>query len=182
MMRVLILLVGTAALLAQSPEARFQEAQQALSQGHADGAIAILAELAAKDPMAPVLWVNLGLAHYQKGDYRGAQTPLQKALALDEHLPPALALLGLSKAALGDWSAAKPLLEKAFHTGSAPLDRELRRLVGIQLSKAHSLDRQPEQAEALFATLIHEYPEDVEVLYHSFWLHCIMIGLTNSTE
>ena len=74
-MRVLILLVGTAALLAQSPEARFQEAQQALSQGHADGAIAILAELAAKDPMAPVLWVNLGLAHYQKGDYRGAQTP-----------------------------------------------------------------------------------------------------------
>jgi tetratricopeptide (TPR) repeat protein len=171
MMRALIVLVGTAALLAQSPETRFQEAQRALSQGHTDHAIAILAELAAQDPMSPVLWVNLGLAHYQKGDYRGAQTPLQKALALDEHLRPALALLGLSKAAIGDWSTAKPLLEKAFHDGSAPLDRELRRLVGIQLSKAYSLDRQPEQAEALFATLMHEYPQDVEVLYHAFWLH-----------
>ena len=171
MMRALIVLVGTAALLAQSPETRFQEAQRALSQGHTDHAIAILAELAAQDPMSPVLWVNLGLAHYQKGDYRGAQTPLQKALALDEHLRPALALLGLSKAAIGDWSTAKPLLEKAFHEGSAPLDRELRRLVGIQLSKAYSLDRQPEQAEALFATLMHEYPQDVEVLYHAFWLH-----------
>jgi tetratricopeptide (TPR) repeat protein len=115
--------------------------------------------------------VNLGLAHYQKGDYRGAREPLEKALALDGHLGPALGLLGLSRAALGERAAAKPLLEKAFQTTNPPLDAELRRLVGIQLSKAYSLDRQPEQAEALFATLVREYPRDVEVLYHAFWLH-----------
>src|SRR6266508_3349831 len=98
-MRALTLLFGAAVVFAQSPQSRFQEAQHALSEGRAADAIAILTELAASDPAAAVLWVNLGLAHYQKGDYLGAQAPLEKALALDDRLRPALALLGLSKAA-----------------------------------------------------------------------------------
>ncbi len=171
MTRIAMIVAAAAALSAQPPEARFQEAQLALSQGNPEQAIGILAELTAKDRRSPVLWLTLGLAHYQKGDYKRAQDPLEKALALDEHLRPAAALLGLSRAALGNWPAAKPLLERAFRTGDAPLDPELRRLVGIQLSKAYSMDRQPEQAEALFAVLSHDYPQDVEVLYHAFWLH-----------
>lgn len=171
MIRAVVLFVAASALSAQSPEGRFQQAQQALSRGDTDQAIAILSELTSKDPKAPVLWVNLGLAHYQKGDYGGAQAPLEKALTLDAQLTPARALLGLSKAALGLWPAARPLLEQAFQTGSPPLERELRRLVGIQLSKAYSIENQPSQAEALFAVLVRDYPEDTEVLYHAFWLH-----------
>lgn len=171
MIRALAVLMAAVVLSAQSPEARFAEAQKALSTGQMDRAIAILTELTARDPKSPVLWITLGLAHYQKGDYPHAQPPLEKALTLDPRLRPAQALLGLSKAALGEWGAAKPLLQEAFESSGPPLDPELRRLVGIQLSKAYSLDQQPERAEALFAVLVHDYPQDVEVLYHAFWLH-----------
>ncbi len=171
MIRAVIVFVAAAVAFAQSPEARFREAQQALSRGDTPRAVRLLTELTSADPKAPVLWLNLGLAYYQNADYRQAQPPLEKALSLDPHLRPALALLGLSKAALGDWPPATPLLEKAFQDGSAPLDPELRRLAGIQLGKAYSLNKQGDRAEALFATLVRDYPQDVEVLYHAFWLH-----------
>ncbi len=171
MIRAFWVLAAVPVLCGQSLEKRFQEAQQALSRGETDQGIAILRDLVSKDPKSPVLWVTLGLAHYQKGDYPAAQTPLERALSLDARLTPAKALLGLSKAALGLWPAARPLLEQAFQAESPPLERELRRLVGIQLSKAYSLANQPSQAETTYAVLVRDYPEDTEVLYHAFWLH-----------
>src|ERR1700739_1777087 len=69
--------------LAETGPAEFAQARKLLREGKPDEAIAQLQALEARDPATKGLALELGSAHYKKGDYPKAIDYLKKATAAD---------------------------------------------------------------------------------------------------
>ena len=148
-----------------------QDAQQAVAQRDYERAIGHYQELVGLGIRSVGLFLQLGLAQYQNGDYSAAASSLREVLKLEPELPAAEAFLGLSEAALRNMDSGLPLLEKAFRSNDPEIDQELKLLIGTHLGKAYSKTGRLTDAEAVYLALLKEHPNNTDLLYHAFWLH-----------
>jgi tetratricopeptide (TPR) repeat protein len=83
----------------------------------------------------------------------------------------------MAEAEAGRYQEALPFLEKAFATEK---DKELKRMVGINLEQLHVAMRQPLRAAEVTQTLLRDHPDDPDVLYIAtrlyFQLSSILAG------
>jgi protein O-GlcNAc transferase len=149
----------------------FDEARQSLAKSNYDRAIEIYQRLLRTHGESAPLFLHLGVAHYQKGDYRSAATALERALEMKPNLAAAEAFLGLSEFALGHTDRGRPLLEKSFRSQDPAVDGELKRLIGLRLGKFYIKAGSLDEAEAVYLALLKMEPDNPQVVYQSFWLH-----------
>lgn len=154
----------------QSNTVLYQEAQKAMEAGDYDRAIRNYQQLIRVDSKSAVLWLQLGLAQYQKADYSAAAATLRRALDLQPAFPVVEAFLGLSEAAQGHSDLSLPFLEKSFHSTDPAINHELKRLIGTQLAKIYSKKGRSIEAQFVYLGLLKDNPDDADVLYKSFWL------------
>lgn len=165
----LVVTVALAILPAQQTPP-LERAAQAMTAGDFESAATAYEQAIRGGMKSGAILLQLGLARYQQGAYPAAAKAFREALRLQADLAPARALLGLSEAALGQTAASLPSLEASFQA-RPPLDPELRRLVGMQLSKAYARLGRQGDAEPVYGKLLAEFPDDPELLYQAFWLH-----------
>ena len=94
------------------PTADFASARHLMQLGKFDEAIALLLDLQARQPAAPGLARELGIAYYKKGDYQSAGSNLARAQTENPADQEATQLLGLSDYLSGRPAQAIPQLEK----------------------------------------------------------------------
>ena len=149
-----------------SPVAKVEElnrrAAAAMAAGRFAEAIPVLEELVKLQPRSAEILANLGLAYYSTSRYDQAAESYRQALKLDPRLPHAGAFLGMAEAEAGHYQEALPYLEKAFATEK---DKELKRMVGINLEQLHVAMRQPLRAAEVTQALLRDHPDDPDVLY-----------------
>jgi len=162
----------------QSFQHRYQEAQKAMARGDYAEAIRQYRRLLEINRKSPELYFQLGLANYQKGDYEEASAVLGQAVRLKADFLVAEAFKGLSDSVMGRVGDSFPLLEKAFRSKAQDLDPELKRVVGIRLGKDYADSGRYLEAESVYGSLLKEYPQDVDLLYQSFWLHMTRARVT----
>jgi tetratricopeptide (TPR) repeat protein len=92
--------------------AMFAQAEKLMQQGRYDDALSQLQDIAQKNPSAPGLSRELGVAHYKKGDYLKAAENFRKATGDDPKDNEAVQLLGLSYYLAGRPAEAIPYLER----------------------------------------------------------------------
>ena len=148
-----------------------QDAQQAAAQRDWERAIGHYRELVGLGIRSVGLFLQLGLAQYQNGDYSAAASSLREVLKLQPELPAAEAFLGLSEAAQGNMDSGLPLLEKAFRSNDPEINQELKLLIGTRLAKGYSKVGRLTDAQVVYLALLKENPNDTDLLYHTFWLH-----------
>jgi tetratricopeptide (TPR) repeat protein len=140
-------------------------------------AIPLLEELVKLNPRSPEILANLGLAYYSTSRYEKAAESYRQALKLDPRLPHAGAFLGMAEAEAGHYQEALPYLEKAFATEK---DKDLKRMVGINLEQLHVGLHQPLKAAEVTQILLRDHPDDPDVLYVAtrlyFQLSSILAG------
>jgi tetratricopeptide (TPR) repeat protein len=100
--------------------AEFGDARKLIQQGKIDDAIAELQAVAARDPAAKGLDLELGTAYYKKSDFPKAIDYLKRATTLDPANGEAAQFLALSYYAGGHPADAIPLLEKLQLSFSSP--------------------------------------------------------------
>ena len=148
-----------------------QDAQQAAAQRDYERAIGHYRELVGLGIRSVGLFLQLGLAQYQNGDYSAAASSLREVLKLQPELPAAEAFLGLSEAAQGNMDSGFPLLERAFRSNDPEINQELKLLIGTRLAKGYSKVGRLTDAEVVYLALLKENPNDTDLLYNTFWLH-----------
>lgn len=154
----------------QDASSLYDEARKALEKDDYSTAIEAYRKLLRIDGRSASLFLQLGVAQYQNGDYDSATASLQRALALRSNLPEAEAFLGLAEDALGHGNVSLPLLEKSFRSSDSEIGPELNRMVGIHLGRLYYKTGRSLQAESVYLVLLEKYPDDADVLYESFWL------------
>ncbi len=97
---------------AAAPKPPLAQADSLLNEGKPAEALALLNELAAKDPKTPGVEGMLGKAYFQSKKYTEAIVHLQTALQQNSEDLESTQLLALSYYASGDYQHALPLLEK----------------------------------------------------------------------
>lgn len=109
--------------LAQSldPAAESEQARQLMAGGHPEAALPIYRRLVAAYPSNPDLLLNVCIAEFSTGDYRGAISDALAALKLKPDLAPANLFLGASYRKLGEYARAVDPLRKAV--AASPDDR-----------------------------------------------------------
>jgi tetratricopeptide (TPR) repeat protein len=97
---------------APAPKSPLSQAESLLNDGKPEEALALLAELAAKDPTAPGLETMLGKAYFQAKKFPQAILHLKAALQQNPEDLESIQLLALTFYASGDFQQALPLLER----------------------------------------------------------------------
>ncbi len=164
-----------------APLAKVEElnrrAAAAMAASRFEEAIPLLEQLVKLQPRSAEILSNLGLAYYSTSRYDKAAESYRQALKLDPRLPHAGAFLGMAEAEAGRYQEALPHLEKAFATET---DKELKRMVGINLEQLHVALRQPLRAAEVVQVLLRDHPDDPDVLYVAtrlyFQLSSILAG------
>jgi len=90
----------------------FDQIHRLTDQGKFDEALSALNEISQSDPAAKNLSHEFGIVYYRKGDYRGAITSLQRAVAENPNDAEATQLIGLSLYLSEKSADAIPYLEK----------------------------------------------------------------------
>ncbi|MFB3921567.1 MAG: tetratricopeptide repeat protein [Terriglobia bacterium] len=154
-----------------------RRAAAAMAASRFDEAIPLLEQLVKLQPRSPEVLANLGLAYYSTSRYDKAAENYRQALKLDPQLPHAGAFLGIAEAEAGHYQEALPYLEKAF---ASEKDKELKRMVGINLEQLHVAMRKPLRAAEVVQVLLRDHPDDPDVLYIAtrlyFQLSSILAG------
>jgi tetratricopeptide (TPR) repeat protein len=133
-------------------EHRYPEAEQAYEK---------LRELS---PETAEVHAGLGFIYYQQRKFALAVPALRQAMKLKANLPRTDILLALCLSELGQYKEALAGLSKAFKQTA---DDPLRRLAGLQLTRAYTGLEQDDKAALVALDLTRLYPNDPEVLYHS---------------
>ncbi len=106
---------------------------------------------------------QLGLIYFQQHAFAKAVPALRQALKLQAGLPKVDILLALCLSELGQYQEALPGLRNAFKQTA---DDPLRRLAGLQLTRAYTDLEQDDMAVEVALELSRLYPNDAEVLYN----------------
>jgi len=105
---------------------------------------------------------NLGLAYYSQNKVLPARQAFERALKLNPKMTQARVMLGLCDAELGRYAEAMVILEPAFRP---PADREIGRLIGLNLQRAYSALHLEDKALMAANELVKRYPDDPEILF-----------------
>lgn len=140
------------------------QAQGALRQADYEGAIRGFEKLIQMAPRVAEFHANLGMAYYSSGRFADAGHRLREALRLKPALENAQYFLGLSLAASGQCQEALPYLRKNY---GRILDRQLKRLVGLEALKCSMALDHPDRAVDFLRLLARDFPDDPDVLYYS---------------
>ena len=140
-----------------------QEAQRALAEQRYDDAARAFEKLRDLSPQTAEVHAQLGLVYFQQHAFAKAVPSLRQALKLQPSLPKVDILLALCLSELGQFKEALPGLRKAFKQTA---DDPLRRLAGLQLTRAYTGLEQDDKAVEVALELGRLYPDDPEVLYH----------------
>jgi len=165
---MLLCLAGSAAA-AQPPDPgllqHYSEAgQRALAERRYPEAEQAYLKLRELSPQTAEVHAGLGLIYYQQRKFGEAVPALRQAMKLNPKLPKTDILLALCLSELGQYKEAVPGLRKAFKQTA---DDPLRRLAGLQLTRAFTGLEQDDKAAEVALELTRVYPNDPEVLYHS---------------
>lgn len=170
--------MALASLHAQSPpesvEARFQHAQQALSEHRYAAAAKAFEALLAADPQLSGAHANLGVARYLQGHYEQAAAAFQRALELSPSMPNVELYMGLSQARAGRTQEAFPALAKGFWNAS---DDDWRLQAGMILAELHAARREDDKVLDVVRALKKAFPSNPDVLYAAYRLHSDMGAL-----
>jgi tetratricopeptide (TPR) repeat protein len=155
--------------LAQSPDPellrRYSEVgQRALAEHRYPEAEQAYEKLRDLSPQTAEVHAGLGLIYYQQRKFALAVPTLRQAMKLNPNLPRTDILLALCLSELGQYKEALPGLRKAFKQTA---DDPLRRLAGLQLTRAYTGLEQDDKAVEVALELTRVYPNDPEILYHS---------------
>jgi tetratricopeptide (TPR) repeat protein len=164
LLHILILSVFAAAQDSTSLQREYEEAQQALGQGHYAEAEKAYEKLARIDPGTAEVHANLGLVYFQERKFEQAVPELRHALKLKPALAKSGIILAMALSELGHYSEALPGLEKGFRQSS---DQEIKRMCGLQLERAYTGLHRDSKAVEVALELNRLYPDDPEVLYHN---------------
>jgi tetratricopeptide (TPR) repeat protein len=97
------------------PKEQFKEGTRALEAGRLDRAIEILSGLVEAQPDYMAAHVNLGHAHYSKGEYEAAAREFEKAHELEPDNPKVLLNQAAARSALDELDEAIDLLIEALN-------------------------------------------------------------------
>lgn len=106
----------------------------------------------------------LGIAEFNRGDYKAARQHLQQAPSD----PQAAVFLALTRAATGECDAVLPDLERRF---ASTQPKTLHRLTGLALAQCQMSSKRFAAAGAVIAQLESDYPADADALYISANFH-----------
>lgn len=154
-----------------SPQQLNQEAHRAMADGDFSHAAALFSEMIRRDPESAPLYLQFGMAQFEKGDYPVAASALQRAVKLRPDFPAAEAFWGLSEAAMGHERQSIPLLERSFRTQDPSISKKFKHLIGLRLGKLCIETGQVDQAGVVYSELFKMFPDDPQVLYDNFWFH-----------
>jgi len=132
-------------------EAAFKLAVNAIEQGNADHAIAILDDMINSFPELSGSHVNLGLIYYKRGDNDRAEAAFQKAIEIKADNPVALNHLGIIYRRKGRFTEAEKAYQQAiqFKPEYANAHLNLAILYDIYLRKLNDALRAYEQYQTL---------------------------------
>jgi tetratricopeptide (TPR) repeat protein len=135
-----------------------------------DWAVAVksLEKLAGLAPGVSEVQANLGLAYYSDGRILEASKAFERALKLNPKMTQAETMLGLCYAELGRNQQAIAILASALRH---PSDKQMGRLIGLDLQRAYEGLQQQDKAMAVADELLKRYPNDPEILFHSSRLY-----------
>ena len=161
--------LSVATALAQAPDpellARYSEAgQKALAERRYPEAEQAYEKLRELSPATAEVHAGLGFIYYQQRKFTAAVPALRQAIKLNPNLPKTDILLALCLSELGQYKEALPGLRKAFKQTA---DDPLRRLAGLQLTRAFTALEQDDKAAEVALELTRVYPKDPEILYHA---------------
>jgi tetratricopeptide (TPR) repeat protein len=145
-----------------------QDADIAMQAKDWTAAAKALRKLEQLAPEVAEVHANLGLVYYSENRVTEAAAELEQALKINPAIANAGVLLGLCKAELGQAEAAIRLLAPDYPRVA---DRDLRRMVGIQLMRAYGGASQFARAAEIGEALVKDFPRDAEVLYQVAQLH-----------
>ncbi len=170
---VLLLAAGPSGLQAQqaneSEVLRYShEAEQAMAAKDWVRATPALEKLSQLAPNVPEVQGNLGMTYYSQNRILEASQAFQRALKLNPKMGQAELMLGLCDAELGRNKEAVAILEPAFRH---PPDKNMGRLVGLDLQRAYAGLGQYAKAVAVFDELLSRYPNDSEILFQASRLY-----------
>lgn len=155
-------------LVAQAPreaaQRHIEEGRRALAQGRYQDAEEALKKARQTGALPAEALAQLGVACYQQGKFAEAVPALTQAIKLKPGLPNAATLLAMSLSELGRFAEALPGLERGFRQAA---DSPLRRLSGLQLTRAYTGLAKDDKAVETALELRRLYPDDAEVLYHT---------------
>jgi tetratricopeptide (TPR) repeat protein len=169
MLSIFVAFLSVGPALAQSPDPgllqRYSEVgQRALAEHRYSDAEQAYEKLRELSPETAEVHAGLGLIYYQQRKFAQAVPTLRQAMKLNPKLPQTDILLALCLSELGQYKEALPGLRKAFKQTA---DDPLRRLAGLQLTRAYTGLEQDDQAALVALELTRVYPNDPEILYHS---------------
>jgi tetratricopeptide (TPR) repeat protein len=141
-----------------------KQAQEAMAAKDWPAAAKFLEKLAKLAPNASEIQANLGLVYYSQNQVSEAAKAFERALKLNPKMARAEMMLGLCYAELGRHRQAVPILAPAFRR---PPDRQIGRLLGLDLQRAYAGLHQYDKAVAIAEELLHRYPNDPEILFQS---------------
>jgi len=149
-------------------ETTSKQAQEAMAAKNWAAAVASLVKLARLAPGVSEVQANLGVAYYSDNRILEASKAFERALKLNPKMPQAEMMLGLCYAELGRNQQAIAILASAFRH---PSDKQMGRLIGLDLQRTYESLHQPDKAAAVADELLKRYPDDPEILFHSSRLY-----------
>ena len=145
-----------------------KRAQEEMAAKNWAAAVKSLEKLADLSPDISEVQGNLGVAYYSDNRILQASRAFERALKLNPKMTQAQMMLGLCYAELGRNQQAVSILAPAFRR---PPDRQMGRLIGLDLQRAYAGQKQYDKAIAVADELLKRYPDDPEILFHSSRLH-----------
>jgi len=145
-----------------------KRAQEEMAAKNWAAAVKSLEKLADLAPDVSEVQGNLGVAYYSDNRILQASRAFERALKLNPKMTQAQMMLGLCYAELGRNQQAVSILAPAFRR---PPDRQMGRLIGLDLQRAYAGQKQYDKAIAVADELLKRYPDDPEILFHSSRLH-----------
>ena len=145
-----------------------KRAQEEMAAKNWAAAVKSLEKLADLAPDVSEVQGNLGVAYYSDNRILQASRAFERALKLNPKMTQAQMMLGLCYAELGRNQQAVSILAPAFRR---PPDRQMGRLIGLDLQRAYAGQQQYDKAIAVADELLKRYPDDPEILFHSSRLH-----------
>ena len=149
-------------------ETTSKQAQEAMAAKDWAVAVKSLEKLAGLAPGVSEVQANLGLAYYSDSRILEASKAFERALKLNPKMTQAETMLGLCYAELGRNQQAIVILASAFRH---PSDKQMGRLIGLDLQRAYEGLQQQDKAMAVADELLKRYPNDPEILFHSSRLY-----------
>jgi len=145
-----------------------KQAEEAMAAKDWAVAVKALEKLAGLAPDVSQVQANLGLAYYSDNRILEASKAFERALKLNPKMTQAEMMLGLCYAELGRNQQAVFILSPAFRR---PSDKQMGRLLGLDLQRAYEGLHQHDRATAVADELLKRYPDDPEILFHSSRLY-----------